>query len=383
MSKKILFISSENTGSGHKSITEALTKQLLRLDPDLQITVVDGFTLGNGFLRLCARVYDPLAVRLPAVWGLIYYFGDPFKPLINVIVSSLTQKSFRRKLNEVQPDLIVSVHALFVGSVLHIMKKANMDIPVVSLIADLDNIASLWADRRAKWIVCPTPEAKQKMIRAGIKESALFETGFPVRTEFSDALPAVSKKSGPKSILIISGSQGSDRVGKIVRHLIGLTDIRITVIAGHNSRLKARIETLSAQSAGNQVTVYGFVREMKERMSEADMIIARASPNVVMEAVNLCKPVIVVGALRGQEARNPDFIERHGLGVYCRRIADLPAVVTKLLENDGEGLRRIRDNQDRFRKPGAARDISRLLIDTVSESPDSVGLREACVADQS
>jgi processive 1,2-diacylglycerol beta-glucosyltransferase len=373
---RILFLSSEYTGNGHKSITEALSKQLLLVSPDSQFTVIDGFGLGNWILRSSSRDYDSFAVKFPALWGLIYQLSNPFKQLVNWFVAQNIRKSLLEEINAFHPDVIVSVHNLFVGSVLDILDQSHLDIPFISLIADLDNVTSLWADKRATYIICPSAEAQQKMLRAGMAQEQLFLTGFPVRNTFCECdLPEPRCHALKKvvSILLISGSQGSTQVLKIAKLLLSDERIHLTIIAGHNTALIKVMENALSPYIGKRVTLYGFITEVKARMMEADLLIMRASPNVLMEAVNLCKPVIITGALRGQEAKNPQFVLKHKLGLYCRDVRQLPDMVSTLLENDGEELLQIAQNQYAFRKPESAREITELLIQTVKETNKSQG----------
>ncbi|MCI1858620.1 MAG: galactosyldiacylglycerol synthase [Sporolactobacillus sp.] len=370
---RILFLSSEHTGNGHKSIIEALSKQLLLLSPNIRFTVIDGFGLGHRFLRLSSLSYDSFAVKCPALWGFIYRLSNPFKTIVNQAVAQNIKKSLLKEIDAFHPDLIVSVHSLFVGSVINILDRAGLDIPLISLIADLDNVTTLWAHRRAKYIICPSAEAKQTMVKAGMTSNQLVLTGFPVRYEFCDLnLPRLPRQANGtqkyRSILLMNGSQGSTQVLKTAKLLLNHDNVRLTIIAGHNGALKKHLEHSLAREIGKRVAIYGFIANVKAQMIKADLLILRASPNVVMEAVNLCKPFIVTGALRGQEEKNPHFILKHHLGLYCQDLRNLPAMISTLLENNGEKLRQISKNQALFRKPESARVIAQLLIKTVKET---------------
>ncbi|MCO7124361.1 galactosyldiacylglycerol synthase [Sporolactobacillus shoreicorticis] len=368
---RILFISSEHTGCGHRSITEALSEQLTLLAPDIQFMVIDGFALGNGLLRFSSRGYDSFAVKFPFLWGLVYQLSNPFKGLVNAFIARSIRKSLLTKIRAFQPDLVVSVHNLFVGSVIRVLNRSHQDIPVVSLVADLDNITGLWADKRAACVVCPSEEARMRMLKSGMAAEQLAMTGFPVRDAFCTVhFPEPHRLANrePISILLMSGSQGSAQVLKIAQTLLHDQRVHLTLIAGRNADLKKKMETALSAYIGNRAVIYGFTSEVKKLMMEADLLIMRASPNVLMEAVNLCKPVIVTGALRGQEAKNPQFVVRHKLGLYCRSLKDLPKMVAELVANDGERLKEIAQNQYRFRTPDSARVIAELLIRTAKEA---------------
>jgi processive 1,2-diacylglycerol beta-glucosyltransferase len=250
------------------------------------------------------------------------------------------------------------------------LDQAHLDIPFISLIADLDNVTSLWADKRAKYIICPSEEAQQKMLRVGMAQEQLCLTGFPVRNTFCEcSIPEPRYRASKEvvSILLISGSQGSTQILKTAKALLTDKRIHLSIIVGHNTALKKVMEYALSPYIGKQVTIYGFIKEMKTRMTEADLLIMRASPNVLMEAVNLCKPIIITGALGGQEAKNPQFVLKHKLGLYCTDLNRLTDMVSELLANNGEKLLQIAQNQYQFRKPESAREITELLIQTAKE----------------
>ncbi|GAY76848.1 hypothetical protein NBRC111894_2402 [Sporolactobacillus inulinus] len=113
---RILFLSSEHTGCGHKSITEALSEQLTLLSPDSHYMVIDGFELGNRLLRSSSRNYDAFALKYPLLWGLFYQLSNPFKALVNAFLARSIRKPLLEKVRAFRPDVIVSVHNLFVGS---------------------------------------------------------------------------------------------------------------------------------------------------------------------------------------------------------------------------------------------------------------------------
>ena len=371
----ILIISADNTGSGHKSISQTLQQQISKLDPGVQISVVDGFSLGKRMLNMTSKLYNPLVVNMPALWGLIYRLGDHFVWLVRAFVSRHIRDKLLECLEDVRPDVIVSVHAVFIGSVLNILEKEKMDIPVIPFIADLDNVSGLWADKRSKCTLCPSVESKQTMLSLGIPEDKLRLVGFPVREEFSRYSPEPPDEGRvvpdeEASILLINGSQGSQRILEMSKVLLEHSNARISIIAGNNSSLKKCLERKLSQYTGARVRVYGFTKDIKTHMLAADILIIRASPNVLMETVNLCKPIIVVGALKGQEEKNPQFVARHNLGIVCTNVKKLPGMVSELLSQNGDKLKEIRDSQIRFRNPLAAREIAEFILGSDGKSAE-------------
>ena len=184
MRKKVLIISSDNTGHGHKSITESLCEKI-EMDHDAKIHVVDGFSLGGPFLLIILENHtDPLREKqkIYGKWCIIYH--PIILRLVNNFIEILIRNRFLKLLDEVKPDLILSVHPNFNGSILNILEKQYIKIPFMTLIADLVNISPLWMDARADYIISPTIEAREKCIEYGIPAENIKVMGFPVRSRF-------------------------------------------------------------------------------------------------------------------------------------------------------------------------------------------------------
>jgi UDP-N-acetylglucosamine:LPS N-acetylglucosamine transferase len=362
----ILFITAQNTGGGHTSITRAVTARLERLRPGLTLAEVDGFSLGGGYTDAAGRMYNAVATFAPHLWGTIYAMGNLFVRPFNVFTARTIRKRLAAKLAETDPDLIVTVHPCYVGSVLNVLHSLGRDIPVVAIVADLDNVSYLWADPRTTLTLCPTKESYATMRKRGVPEERLALTGFPVRDAFS-SVPVEAAGPGdvagrPIRFLLMSGSQGGFKTGAVAALLLRLFDCHVTIIAGRDRLLKQTLEANMVPRHGDRLAVRGFVDDVERYMLESDVLLLRASPNTLMEAVTLCKPVIVIGSFSGQEARNPEFAEREHLGVRCNTLRDLPRTVSDLIADGGAKLQEIRDSEWRYRRPEAASDIAASII---------------------
>jgi processive 1,2-diacylglycerol beta-glucosyltransferase len=371
--RRILFVSANYTGHGHRSISESLKSKILEQSPDAQVEIVDGFALGGWLMKQFSRLYNPIVAYFPALWGLCYRSANHLKRPICGVVKLFIRNNLYKKVSAMEPDVIVSVHAAFVTPVIDILASKSLDIPVISLVADLDNITDLWVDARAHKILCPSRESLEHCLRKNAPEERLMQTGFPVRQEFCsvkdvsqtilpDAHSANAKNmtgSGKSelSVLIIYGSQGSKSIGKIILDLLEKLPCRITIITGNNKNLKTYLER-SLKNYSDRIAVLGFTKEIKKYMQAADLLILRASPNVLMEAINLAKPLVIIGALRGQEEKNPEFVVRYGLGIDCQDKTRLTAKIESLLADNRSGLEHIRQSQLRFRNLNASAEIA-------------------------
>ena len=377
--RKILILSAENTGHGHKSITQSLMEQYDMRKLPVEAIEVDSFELGGFVTRLSGKLYNSVAVYAPFLWKLIYKGGDVCPGLINAFVTLRVKKNILGLIKEHNPDMIVSVHPCFIGAVNNILEKNKINIPVVSFVADFDNVSHLWADKRTYATLCPTENAKRTMLQLGLPEEKLKLFGFPARDRFNhynennEEICADSDEplNKPLSFMIMNGSQGTSAAIKMAKVLMdNVKDSTVTILAGRSKALKKLLEEALEPKYGKRVRILGFVENVQDYMCAADILILRASPNVVTEAVNLCRPIIVTGSLMGQEEKNPDFVANNNLGIVCRKIKNLPKAVDILMADNGKKLKEIRESQMAYRKPRAAGDIAEYIYE-VMESFDT------------
>ncbi|KKK39153.1 galactosyldiacylglycerol synthase [Mesobacillus campisalis] len=365
MTKKILIISSEHTGHGHKSITEALSEKI-RAYRHAEIHVVDGFSLGGRALEKIGKAYGPITRRAESVWNVIWNLSAMAPSIVDHLVEALIEERFLALIKELQPDIILSVHPNFVGSVLNIMEKKKLQIPFVILIADLVNIYPLWVDKRADFIISPTMEAKQLCLeKYGIPPSQIGVFGLPVRSRF---YPKTGSKkteplpTAPLNCLVMGGGEGAGNMKKIAKNLLDHFDCNVRIVAGRNEKLKSNLELSLKKRYGDRVHIYGFTENIHQLMLHSDLIFTRASPNVMYEAVASNTPLVITGALPGQEADNPKFAENNHLGIICRNPDDIKDSLSDLLVNDGERLRQIIQSQRTFSNQKAADDILKFIL---------------------
>ncbi|MBT2654660.1 glycosyltransferase [Bacillus sp. ISL-18] len=364
MKKTLLIISSNHTGHGHKSITESLCERV-KAHHNVNIHVVDGFLLGKQLLLKIGKSYGPITRNSEQLWKMIWKITALKPSIIDNFIETHIKDNFLRLLSEVKPDLILSVHPNFNGSILNILEKQNIDIPFITLIADLVNIYPLWADKRANYIISPTFEAQNKCIEFGIPNEKIKVSGFPVRSRFfpKNYNQRTFYRNGQSlNCLIMSGGEGVGNMKKIAENLLDHFDCTVTLVAGKNEKLKTKLEKSLKAQYGNRVEIYGFTQNIQDLMITSDIAITRGSPNVMFEAIASNTPLIITGALPGQEEDNPAFAENFGLGVVCKNPKDIKQTITKLLENDGDKLTKIINCQRNFINENAADDILQFIL---------------------
>ena len=366
MAKRILILTSFITGHGHKSITHSIEKQINKLDPDVELKIVEGFDLPFGFGRHLGGLYGPIIRNAVYLWKLIWRLSSSHPGRFNNFTEKMIKNKLLPIIHEFQPDGIVSVHPCFCGSVMNVLQKARLDIPFVIVYADLISFSPLWVEPRATLNIIPTVEAQTRAASYGVEPEKIKVVSLPVREQIVRAANTVNmdtnhQRTRPR-LLIMSGGEGSGNIKKIVRLILGNTECEVSVITGRNKRLKEELEKQYDLRYKERLQVFGFVENVEMFMVSHDVAITRGSPNVLMECINCGLPLIITGVLPGQEEGNVDFTLNNNLGLLCEDLTQLPKNINELFMNDWELQRKIRQNQLAYRDLKAADKIAKFII---------------------
>ena len=135
--------------------------------------------------------------------------------------------------------------------------------------------------------------------------------------------------------------------------------IKLIVIAGRNKKLETELKE-GAKSIGFPMRVYGFTDQVQELMAQSDLIITKAGPGTIAEAMAMNLPIIITSWLPGQEEGNVDFVVKEKVGKVCKdpkKIAKLVADLQQTAEYEV-----MKKNIKRASRPQAALDIAREIF---------------------
>ena len=135
--KRILILTSLYTGHGHKSVSDALVERFEQYE-DIEVRAVDGFELMNKVEQYMGeRTYGPIT-RMPGrAWEWNYAAGRKLQKPVTRIISALIHAKLMELLTAFKPDVIISVHPMFNGSVLGVLEKEGLNIPLIAHEVDL------------------------------------------------------------------------------------------------------------------------------------------------------------------------------------------------------------------------------------------------------
>jgi 1,2-diacylglycerol 3-beta-galactosyltransferase len=361
----ILFYFSD-TGGGHRSAAEAIIEALKTEYGDcFTVEMVDFFKdyAPPPFNRV-SELY-PQWVKAPRLWQASFYATDGRRQarMITTALWPYARQPVRKLVRDHPADLIVTVHAIANTFALRALGRDRP--PFYTVVTDMVTTHALWFDARSDLIFVPTETARQRGIAYRIPAEKLEVVGLPVAASY--CVPVGNRRSARKRlgwpldkpiVLLVGGGDGMGPLGKAARAIddSGL-DIGIVVVCGRNEKLKA---SLQAQAWENPAFIYGFTRDLPDFMRAADVIVTKAGPGTIAEALNANLPIILYGKVPGQEDGNVTFVVSEGAGVWAPKPQLVVRTLTRWLTRPRERAKVV-ENASRIARPDAARRIARTL----------------------
>ncbi|MFM2031708.1 MAG: hypothetical protein RLZZ297_473 [Chloroflexota bacterium] len=338
---RILFAISD-TGGGHRSGAQALQAALQQhpLADTFEYRTIDLITAtGLPLLRSAPGLYDQLSTRWLPLFDLIYQITDGRKRVDTIaqIAYLSAARNIRRELEAFKPDIVVSVHPLANRFIGHARRAYNMQFHFITVVTDLVSLHTSWGDLDADLCIAPTHEGRDVLIAQGMPPAKVVYAGFPVHPKFTACtLTDVAARAqlgiaqGRNTVLLTAGGVGSGRLREVLVALhAAYPELQILVVTGRNAVLRSELQRLEMPA---HVHIYGFVDNMEVLMAASDMVVTKAGPGTLMEALVMRRPVIITEAVGMQEHGNIDFVVDRGLGAYAPQVSQIVTAVGGLLD---------------------------------------------------
>jgi len=361
MKKKILYLFSD-TGGGHRSGAKALMNAVNELKPGrFEQEMVDVFAECSGFLNIFARLYAPVIKFSPKMWGMLYYFLDDEKKLeqLEKISRPFILKDLTKLIKKVRPDVIVSVHPLVNHLTVQAIKDSGLKVPFIVVVMDPVTLHRAWINPKVDLCLVATKEAKKLAIKYGMPEKKIKVEGMPIDPRFAKG-PQKKKTPHKFTVLLMGGGEGAGGMYEIIQAIDqAKLKVQLIVICGRNQKLEEKLKA-EALNFSFPLKVYGFTDQVPQIMSQSDLIITKAGPGSIAEALAMNLPIIITSWLPGQEEGNVRFVEAEKVG----QVTKDPQAVVEMIQDlqDPNEYKKIQKNIERARKPHAAFDIAADII---------------------
>jgi len=347
MSKKTIAIFT--APEGHESISEAITEALQ-----------DNYKIKSLMKRdPLFNVYVPLYQYFPRIFKIPYKLSAHKKSLESthrVFLSRYldTIKKFSKKN---KPNLIINAHWMYNSSLEKLQVQSQ--IPFINILTDPLTLHPLIVAPQAQYNFV-FDEAGKKFAQKYHPHVKYLNSGWFVRNRFEKKYnqKQVRKKLGldldKLTFLIASGSEGTTIVMKVLPTLIlSPQPIQVVVACGNNSSLFKSIAALNSlldkSDKHNNLIPLKFTPNIHQYMQAADLVIGKAGPNMLFEAVATETPFFAITHISGQEDGNLEIIKDYKLGYVEENILKAQKLLRQILNNP-EQLNEFKPNLIKLKK---------------------------------
>lgn len=369
---KILLLTSQKAGAGggHRSSSNAIKAAILELNPDADVNDVDAMEFFPGYTGE-EQSYTPLTTSFKYIWKVFFEITSCFKGFSNFVLYTAIYRSFKKLVKAYNPDIILSVNPIFVGSIYICLKKMKSPVPLCACIVDLVKHSRLWHEKKCKITFVPTAKMYDLLLNKGFKAEGLVHSGFPISERFNKLNRSPKTEISVPNILMVTPSLKGYKatLGLIMATLEH--NVCLTVVTKDDKKLK---EYLDKNLEGiENVTVTGYVSDMDSRLAAADVLITKAGPNMILEAVKMCVPVIITDNILGQEEKNHEYITENGYGFKCGSPKELSDTLGRLFEKDYALLKKTSLNQQGCNDTSGAKVVAKTLLEALDGIRNSSG----------
>ena len=375
MALPLLFLIAD-TGGGHRAGATAVARRLEMDHPGaFDVHIVDPTSTGaKTLLGRTADLYAPLIHRARWVWAAMYHATNSAAAVGLMQRSALRplRATLQGLLTSMRPAAVVSFHPLLnhlAAQAVH--TGAQPTVPVITVITDLVDVHAGWACRDVDAVVIPSPGGLDRCRRAGIPASRCHQLGLPVDSSFARPFPDDAERRALRArlglaeerftVLVCSGADGSGGLDRRARAIAASRlDVGLAVICGRNEPARRRLTGLR-DASGHAVTVLGFVDNMADWMRAADIVVTKAGPGTIAEALCSGLPLLLTWYIPGQESGNLEWLVDIGAGRYVPHPRELVDTIAELSTPGSPSLAAMRAAVAGAARPQATERIAALI----------------------
>lgn len=375
-------------GSGHLVSAIAIQHYLRKKRPSWEVRLFEpseelGLEPLDGLYK---RSWNAI-LKKPILSAIIFFLAEnifSFIPYaVNRRVTRAATPAMTEFLNEYKPDFIITTH-WGCGHVVAEAMKAGA--PVCPLFVTRNDLGGAYRLQRVDCdrIIVMSPEAEHAFRKLRVPAERILQVNPVVRPEFladnaggtvePDSLSG-EKQNGLK-ILLTSGGEGIGNIKKTSAMILETADriaraVAIDILTGRNEQLRCE---LTRDLDDPRITVHGYRDDVHTLMKAADIVVGKCGANSTMETVMSGKPFLITQIGAPNEHGNKQYILKRGYGWYARSFKSLERIIIKVMQNENEMAKKMKNLTKRPVVNGAAQ-IADTVIETMEKKTASSSLQ--------
>lgn len=377
---RILILTS-STGGGHDMRARSLRDWAAK-EADLGISVTVHQTLEetHGLYRFGVEIYNRIQRHLPILHHLYFNYLE-WASMFRDARRIFGKKRFIQVLQQVKPDIVVSVHASLNHGFFDLSRSilGKSKIRCVTYCGELFSAYGFsrhWVNPRADLFIGAVDETCHAAIQHGMSNQQAWTGGFllhpsfwePVWTEDEKRQYIIEKlKLDPDQFILVLGT-GAVGANNHIPFLEALRKAKVhaqvVVLCGRSKTTLRAVRTWMRRHPYMKVKPMAYTSEMPKILRVASAIVARPGTGTTSEAILSECPIILngLGGIMPQEWITTRFCKSHGLAETIHRPADLARILSHWIKHP-EILKAVRERMKKVRPQKHPRQILEKLVE--------------------
>jgi processive 1,2-diacylglycerol beta-glucosyltransferase len=369
-SKARILILTAGFGSGHNKVAQALQASLLDEGAG-HCELLDFFELAGPYAYRIAQFSNLFWVKWsPWLYGCFYWTMDHLHP------DSWPQRALDRfgserisaYIDTHSPDIVVCVYPTPARVLARNKVSGRFKGSLAVTVTDY-RVNAQWLHGGVDLYLVAHDNVKDNLVKWGIDRSCVKVTGIPIDGEFSTTNSTTSQNSStePRIPLVVVMGSGYRKatIVKLAQACVRTQKrMRLLVQCGQDVDFRSSIGGLSSTSV--QVTAVGYIDNMCEVMSTADILVTKAGGITVTEALSKRLPMIIHQPIPGQERGNAEFLATAGAAIITRDVSGVTQAVGLLLSSSKRVVE-MKTAAARLSQPLASKIAAREILSRIVE----------------
>jgi len=338
-----VLILTASVGEGHDAPARALSAQLRRECPGVEVVVADVLAVMGRSVRTASESAMRLVVFRGAwLWDVSYAVFARFGPTRRLSQWALERAGSPGLLRLVEarrPDVVVSLYPQSTEVLGRLRARGRLQVPLCAGVTDISALW-YWATPGADLHLVTHPESAAEVRRiAGPRTEVrcvhgFTEPAFLEERSAADARASLGLPSSGKVVVVSGGGWGVGRVAEAIDLALDLPDVALVVcLCGRNEKLRDHLRARYAPHP--RARVEGFTDLMPDWLAAADALVHSTGGLTILEAQMRNCPAISYGFGRGHVRQHNEAFRRFGLA----RVAGSDAELTAALREAFDGPR--------------------------------------------
>jgi processive 1,2-diacylglycerol beta-glucosyltransferase len=351
-------------GASHQRASNALRSALLAQQPEATVEVADALEHCPPWFRAYYNSYEIPLKYWPSLWARIESRQQQSASTGPGWLYRLAARSLFRFIQAFQPDVVVATEVGVCELAALAKRQARLRFLLVGLV--LMDFNRAWAQPEVDLYPSVPGEMAEELEAAGVPTAKILPCGLPIDPIFASlpmraALRAkLEIRDDVPLLLVLFGGTGHGRPKAILEQLRKVQQpLQAAFVAGKSRRLEEEMRRLS--KALPQSRVMGWVDNIHEWMTAADLLVSKPRGSTLMEAAACGLPILALDPLPGNERRTAARIEKWGVGRWLQSPEELAPAIERLLAFPEE-LARLREAARAWARSHAAREAAQAIL---------------------